>query len=287
MARFTKSEVVSRHAGRGALMQRLMLGLLFLFGVGLLLLSRMNHPSVQQARTQMMASIAPVVQVVNAPVETVRHVLSDWQALLNAHSMNAQLQAENDALRHWQSVAVTLAQENEALKTLSHYKPVKQTAYISAKVIAAAQTAFSQELWINVGAEDGVKPYQPVIDASGLIGRTVEVSGHASRLMLVTNPNSRIPVMVGTSGTRAIVTGAADGGLQLIFAPLTHSIKPGDLVVTSEDGGLMPEAIAIGKVQEIQGRRITVAPMRPVQQPGYVRVVQYSAPHADVITPRP
>lgn len=280
MARFTKSEVIARN-GSGALLQRILIGFLLLSGLALLVLTRAHHPVVEHMRTKTMALLAPVVQVVNAPVATVRTMVTDWQALLNAHSANAALQEENDRLRHWQSVAVSLARENASLRELARYKPVAKTSYISAKIISSAHTAFSQQLWLNAGAEDGVKPYQPVIDAHGLLGRTLEVSAHASKLMLVTNPNSRIPVLVGTSGTRAIVTGAQDGGLQLLFVPLSHNIKVGDLVMTSDDGGLLPPAIAVGEVEAVEGRKIHVRPMRPGHDaPGYVRVVQYTAPHA-------
>jgi len=173
---------------------------------------------------------------------------------------------------------------------LARYKPVAQTAYLSAKIVGHSQSAFSRGLLMNVGAADGVKPYQPVIDAYGMVGRVVQVSDHASRLMLITDPTSRIPVTVGTKGERAIVSGTGDGLLQLLFVSPTHTIGRGDLVMTTENGGLLPSALAIGEVATVNGRTITVKPMRSVARADYVRIVQFRAPNADAVSlgaPRP
>jgi rod shape-determining protein MreC len=284
MARFTHSRVADATASSGHFGARVIIAGLLISGMILLILARGDHPFIQQMRVKTMAVFAPVIQTINAPVQTARFIVSDWKALLSAHTINAQLQAENNRLRHWQSVAVTLARENRALRDLTRYKPVSKTAYISAKVVGGAQNAFSQNLWLNIGAQDGIKPYQPVIDAHGLLGRTVLVSAHAAKLQLLSDPNSRIPVVVGANGVRAVITGAQNGGLKLLFLPLIHNIKMGDMVTSSDDGGLMPPAVAIGRVEAINDRIISVAPIRPITAPDYVRVIQYSAPHAGMIT---
>lgn len=283
MARFRDNLVRSQTSG-SLLAQRLIVIFLVVTGITLMVLGRINHPSLQAARLQAMAFVTPIVGVVSAPVEAVHGVVSDWDALVRAHQINAKLRAENDGLRHWQSVAVALSRENTNLRTLARYKPVAKTAYLTAKVVGHSQSAFGQGLLLNVGAADGVKPYQPVIDAFGLMGRTVEVSENASRLMLITDPGSRIPVTVGTSGQRAIVTGTGDGMLQLLFVPPAHHIKVGDMVMSTEDGGLLPSALAIGEVVQVEDRHVRVKPMHGVGSADYVRVVQFTAPNANSVS---
>ena len=283
MARFRDTMVRSQSSG-SLVAQRIIVIFLVLTGVTLMVLGRINHPSLQEARLKAMAMVTPIVNVVSAPVEAVHSVISDWNALVAAHEINAKLRAENDSLRHWQSVAVALSRENANLRTLARYKPVVQTAYLTAKVVGHSQSAFGQGLLLNVGATDGVKPYQPVIDAFGLLGRAVEVSEHASRLMLITDPGSRIPVTVGTSGQRAILTGTGDNYLQLLFVPPSHRIKVGDMVMTTEDGGLLPSALAIGEVVAVKERSVRVKPMRDVGTADYVRVVQFTAPNANSVS---
>lgn len=283
MARF-RDTVVRSQSSSSLLVQRILVIFLVLTGVTLMVLGRLNHPTLQAARLQAISIVAPIVNVVSAPVEAIHTVVSDWDALMSAHKMNAKLRAENDSLRHWQSVAVALSRENANLRTLTRYKPVVQTAYLTAKVVGHSQSAFGQGLLLNVGAADGVIPYQPVIDAFGMVGRAVEVGESASRLMLITDPASRIPVTVGTSGQRAIITGTGDGLLQLLFVPPSHRIKVGDMVMTTEDGGLLPSALAIGEVAKVDGRQVSVKPMREVSSADYVRVVQFMAPNANSIS---
>lgn len=283
MARFRDTVVRSQSSG-SLLAQRILVIFLVFTGITLMVLGRINHPTLQAARLHALSIVTPVIHVVSAPVEAVHTMTSDWNALMNAHKMNAKLRAENDSLRHWQSVAVSLSRENASLRTLVRYKPVMQTAYLTAKVVGHSQSAFGQGLLLNVGAADGVKPYQPVIDAFGLIGRAVEVGESASRLMLITDPASRIPVTVGTSGQRAIITGTGEGLLQLLFVPPSHSIKVGDLVMTTEDGGLLPSALGIGEVVKVDGRDVRVKPMREVGSADYVRVVQFMAPNANSVS---
>lgn len=283
MARFRDTVVRSQSSG-SLLAQRILVIFLVVTGVTLMVLGRINHPTLQAARLHALSIVTPIIHVVSAPVEAVHTMTSDWNALMNAHKMNAKLRAENDSLRHWQSVAVSLSRENASLRTLVRYKPVMQTAYLTAKVVGHSQSAFGQGLLLNVGAADGVKPYQPVIDAFGLIGRAVEVGESASRLMLITDPASRIPVTVGTSGQRAIITGTGEGLLQLLFVPPSHSIKVGDMVMTTEDGGLLPSALGIGEVVKVDGRDVRVKPMREVGSADYVRVVQFMAPNANSVS---
>ena len=75
-----------------------------------------------------------------------------------------------------------------------------------------------------------------------------------------------------------------DGTMQLLFVSPTHTIAKGDVVITTEDGGLLPSALAIGEVSSVSGRSVTVKTTRPVAAVDYVRVVQFMAPNANAIS---
>lgn len=285
MARTRTISVTAGAAPHGAARgRRIFIGGLIALGFTGLVLARAEHPAIEKLNRHVMAVVTPVISFVSAPLEVMHNTISDWNALVSAHHTNAVLRAENDSLRHWQSVAVSLARENDRLRALARYKPVAQTSYIGAKVVGHAISAYGRGLLINAGAADGVKPYQPVIDAHGMVGRVVEVSEHASRLMLISDPSSRIPVTVGTKAVRSILGGTGDGSMQLLFVSPNHTMKVGDMVITSEDGGLLPSALAIGEVSRVSGRTVMVKASRSLPDIDYVRVVQFTAPNANAIS---
>ncbi len=283
MARSRTMIIASSASGAGTL-PRVLLAALLAFMLAMLVLSRLQHPLARTLQLQALAVITPIVDTLSAPLEAVHSLVTDWNHLLLAHETNAKLRSENDRLRHWQSVAVALARENASLRELARYKPVPQTSYLGAKIVGSTSGAFGRGLLLNVGAADGVRPYQPVMDAHGLIGRVIDMSPHASRLMLITDPSSRIPVMIGTRGERAIAAGTGEEEISLLFVDVNHHIKPGDLVMSSEDGGLMPAAITLGEVVRVRGREVKMRPRRALSRAEYVSVVQFIAPHADALS---
>ena len=101
---------------------------------------------------------------------------------------------------------------------------------------------------IDAGHEQNVKTGYPVINADGLVGRVVETGAASARVLLSTDLNSRIPVVVGPDGVRAILAGDNGPRPRLIYLPQNAKIAAGDDVATSGTGGLYPRGLRIGKV---------------------------------------
>jgi rod shape-determining protein MreC len=268
-------DIAQASASPKLLIQRGLLVACLVTGVTLLVLGRANHPALAEARIQVLSTLAPVFEAVRAPVESFRNAQAYLADMASAHALNAQLQQENDGLRRWQAVAVALEQENKALRELMAYQPVAQLHYTSAKVIADLQSGNAHSLLINAGSRDGIARYQPVIDAYGLIGRVMELSSHHARVLSITDVNSRIPVVTSKSDTRAILTGTGGEMLKLSFVAPHAAPKPGEMILTTDDGALVPSGIMVGKIFSVSDDAILVKPIRPLDAPGYVRIVQY------------
>lgn len=251
--------------------------LLVITGVTLLVLARANHPVVASMRAQMVDAVSPVVEWVSQPVALVRALIQDKNALLNAYNENKQLRAENEKLRHWQSVATALKAENDALRALAGYQPVAKVSYVTARVVSQSPNTYSATIMINAGTDDGVKAMQPVVDAYGLVGRILNPGAHAAQVLLLSDSASRIPVITANGRVHAIAsgTGKGDDMLRLSFLDKNNVDVPlGEPIVTTEEGGLIPGGIAIGTVFKRDAQGLLVKPVRPYARSEYVRVVQ-------------
>jgi len=262
------------NGGGTSLKSRLVVGVLVLVAVGLLLMSRLHSPLIGNLRTSAADFFQPVMEAVTIPVRGISSLVRNKTALLNAHAENIALKSENETLRHWQAVAQALTAENETLRRLAAYRPTETVEYITAKVIAQSPSAYSGTMMMNAGAEQGIISLQPVIDAYGLVGRAVEVGDRTARVLLLSDNASRVPVITGDSRQQAILTGTGDELMRLTFVVgEPQNIKLGETVMTTSEGGLIPDSVMVGTIFRRDASGLLVKPLRPLARSEYVRVM--------------
>lgn len=270
------------HSPARPALQRAVVALLAITGVTLLVLGKTQHPALLNLRLKMLGMMEPVMEAVSQPVRATKELARSTGAVFDAAAENRQLRAENERLRHWQSVAQALKAENAALRALMAYRPVARVSYVTARVIGQSPTSFGRLLTINAGSDDGVAPLQPVTDAYGLVGRVLEAAPHSSRVLLLSDVTSRIPVVTGDSRQRAILVGTGGGMLRLNFLADSRKLKLGEPVVTTQEGALIPGGLTIGQVFRRDETGYLVKPVRPLTQSEYLRVIQIGmAPPVD------
>jgi rod shape-determining protein MreC len=254
---------------------RLLFAALMLVGLVFLIMARQQSPRLSEWRAAANDWVAPVLESVQRPFRGAHDWLTDKRDLLNAHEENAKLRNENEALRQWQSVAQTLKAENDQLRKLAGYAPVEAVRYVTAEVIAQSPDAYRGSLIINAGSAQGIASLQPVIDSYGLIGRTIEVGDTSARVLLLSDATSRVPVVTATSRVRAILAGTGDEMLRMTFiVGDAKSVTLGEDVMTTAEGGLIPETVMIGSIfrREANGD-LLVKPVRPLAEAEFVRVM--------------
>jgi rod shape-determining protein MreC len=114
---------------------------------------------------------------------------------------------------------------------------------------------------LNTGRRHSVRPDQPVVSAGGLIGRIAEVGERSARVLLLTDINSRIPVLVEQTGERAILAGGNTPRPNLLYLSANSPVSQGDRIVTSGHGGMFPPGLAVGVVAEVSEAATSVQPM--------------------------
>ncbi len=255
--------------------QRLAFPLLILASVLILLVGQFNRPLAVHARVAIADVVAPVLEVIHQPIAAGAHLTRSLRETVALYQENDRLRAENATLMQWQEIAHQLQSENTALRSLAHYQPPATTFFVTAEVVGTAGGAFSRSLLINRGSADGVAEGQAAFSGEGLVGRIVEVGRRASRTLLISDLNSRIPVRIESTHERAILAGDNTSEPQLIYVPSRGGIHVGDRVVTSGDGGIFPPDLPVGIVASTDGDSIRVEPFTALSQIDYLRIADF------------
>ena len=135
--------------------------------------------------------------------------------------------------------------------------------------------SFSNTLVINAGSEDGVKKGQAVLSDRGFIGRVSAVAKNSARLLLATDINSRVPVILESTRTRAVMVGRNTGRPKLIHLPAGAQITSSERVITSGHGGVFPPGLPVGLVATVSDRGIEVQQFTDYHQLEFVRIVDF------------
>ena len=261
-------------------LQRFAFVLLVGAAIGLLLLGKAGSPFVDRLRITITDTVAPVLDVLSRPVATVSDVVAEVRQFVNLRSEVGRLREENERLRHWQAAARKLDHENAAYRDLLNLVPEPRPRFVTARVIGDSGGAFVRTVLITAGAGDGVRKGQAVVNGDGLVGRVVETGARSARVLLLTDLNARIPVVVESTRVAAILAGDNTDRQRLVFLPDDARVSPGERIVTSGRGGMLPAGLPIGVIASVDGDSVRVQPLVDWHTLEFVQVLDYVLPGA-------
>lgn len=197
-------------------------------------------------------AVEPLYRLAGLPVEGMRTLsvaFADRQRLTEQNQrLREDLLLANAKLNRMAAVA----EQNARLKELLDTQRSLELNVQLARVVGVDLGAYRHRLLLNVGARDGVKPGQPVIDAHGVMGQVVETLPTTSMVLLVTDPNNALPVTVERTGLRVIAYGSRDGDhLSLPTIPMAADVQVGDRLLTSGLGGRFPPGFPVGEITHV------------------------------------
>jgi rod shape-determining protein MreC len=263
-----------------AAIQRTTLPILILLSGAVIVLGKADQLLFDSLRTSVTDTVAPVLGALAQPLNAVGDVAGRAKMVVATYQENVRLEAENETLLRWQQTARNLAAENQELRGLLKAVPKTALSYVTAPVIANSGGAFVRMILINAGSDDRVARGQAAITGEGLVGRLTEVGVRASRVLLITDLNSRIPVTIESTHVPAVLAGDNSERPRLMYLPSGNAAKVGDRIVTSGEGGIFPPGLPIGVVAAIDGVGPRVEPYVELSQLGYVLVVDYGLARA-------
>lgn len=261
-----------------ALGERFAFAFLILAAFGLMMLFKAESAFTDRLRTGVADIVTPIMDVVSRPVAAAADAVDSVNNMFDVYSENDRLRRENSRLMEWQAVARHLAAENQSFRDLLKYAPDSGAHYVTGRVIADAGGVFVQSKLINAGGRHGVTRDSAVTTGQGLAGRIAAVGDRSSRMLLITDLNSRIPVVIESSRERAILAGDNQSHPRLAFLRPTATVRPGDRIVTSGHGGVFPPGLPVGIISSVEKRQIRVQPMVDLDKLEYVRIVDFRAP---------
>jgi rod shape-determining protein MreC len=194
---------------------------------------------------------------------------------MTLRDQNRALKAQVAELMQWQATANDLKAENEALQRLIHVVPDGKMRFFAARIVGDSGGPYMRSALISGGGEDGIKEGQAVISAEGLLGRVIEAGNSSSRVLLLTDINSRVPVVSEHSRERSIASGDNSAALKLDYVETGSRMEVGERLLTSGDGGIFPPGVPVGVITRIDGGAVTVQPLVDWARTEYVNVVDY------------
>ena len=213
--------------------------------------------------------------IVSYPVK-IGNSIREWGLdAFTVYSENRSLRAENENLRNWRQVAVNLELENERLKDLLNSDLGYIDTLVTARVVGVSGGPYIKSILLNMGRKNGVKVGSPVVNQNGVVGRAIMVGPRSSRVLLISDLNSRIPVKIKRTNQNGIVIGRNGSMLDLMFLPVDQDIVVGDVVLTSGDGDAFPPDLMLGEVVLIGGDNIQVLPSATLNELNFVRVLDF------------
>ncbi len=270
----TRNGAVPRIAELRALMHRFAFLLLLMGAIAVMVFGRAEPRFFERARDIVTDFSAPILDLISRPTATVDRWVQEANNLINLREENIRLRAENNKLLQWMAHAKQLQNENKNLQNLLSYKRDDVERYVTGRVIGS-NGDFYQTVMLNIGHEEGARIGQAAVNNKGLAGRVYSVGKHSSRILLITDLNSRIPVVVQETRVRAVLSGENDTQPRLIYTPADSGFKVGQRIVTSGHGGAFPPGIPVGRIASVDENGVRIALFVELERAEYLRLLEF------------
>ncbi len=209
---------------------------------------------------------APVQNVLNASVKSVGDAWDRYLFLVGMEEENRNLKKKIDDMKSQLILYQEGYLEAQRLRNLLALNDAYNFNFVTARVIGREQVALSKTILINKGTADGLKAGMPVMAAPGLVGRVIDASWHAAKVLPLIDENSNIDAIVQRNRTQGIIRGAGSRGCVLRYISKIQDVKEGDIIISSGIGGVFPKGMMIGQVNHVDRQeaglflRINVTP---------------------------
>ena len=253
--------------------RRLVHVVLIALSFSLMFIGKADLVAMRDLRMSSNDFLAPVIDFVSAPIRGVETMAEGIRTVASLRAENVRLQAENDLLQRWRRRAEILESENQQLRSVTGTVSDKNRSLITARAVTAPGGSFAHTILIAIGDESGIAAGDPVVTSNGLVGIVYEVGRAYARVLMISDINARIPVMLASSSWPGLTIGRNGEYLELAFLPAEARPEVGELVLTSGHGGILPAGLAVGRVDQVDGDNIRVRPAVEFRKLGYVSIL--------------
>ena len=254
---------------------RLIFGGLVVLLIGLFLLWRIDSPRVERLRIEIIDRVIPNFAWATYPLTGAINIIRSARSYASIYQQNQELRRELQQMKAWKEAALQQEQENARLQDLNNVRLDPKFVKITGVVLADSGSPFRQTVLLNIGKRDGIVDGWAAMDGIGLVGRIAGVGERTSRVVLLSDTASRVAVTIESNGQTALLVGDNTSNPLIDFLEEPETVRPGDRVMTSGDGGVFPPGILVGQVTQTQSGRLRVRLAADMRRLEFLLVIRH------------
>ena len=234
-----------------------------------------NSTFFYEIRAKSINSVRLITSIVSSPVSLIQDGLESIYGIQNVYEENKKFKEmqllDSASFQEMVSMKLKIAQYEKLLNTSNDIK----FDFITSRIVGDFSNNFNGTLIINAGKKENIELDMPVSGSSAIIGRISHVSENLSRVLLLSNVNSRIPVIISDKGYNGILIGQGRENPIVKFIEDIEKISIGDLVTTSGKGGIFPPFQLIGQVIGKKTNEIEINLFEDISSLSHVKLLNY------------
>ncbi len=237
----------------------------------------------RKARETAMEAASPFLSIFAGPAAYLEDRIGEVRHYFFVLEQNKALREQIEDLRYWEREARDLRQLTASYEALEAYKTFSDAAPINAFVFGESNNTFKHTMLVNAGGVDAVKSGFAVVDDRGFVGRVIDVSRNASRILLLTDAQSRVPIMVEGSEVEGMLQGKTNRQPAITFTRFDDlsQVQVGQRVITSGTEGAMPPGLPVGVIATVDEDEAMVQLFANYTRTRLVRIIPFSPPILD------
>jgi len=189
-------------------------------------------------------------------VNWIKGFQENYDTLAGFRSENERLRKRVQALEVERQKLLEAEATNRRLKELLDFRSHLPDTVVTASIIANSASSWFQSCLLNKGSADGVRKGMAVVTPLGVVGQVVAVTARTAKVILLTDPNSGIDVLVQRTRSRGIVSGSLEDGTVLKYVKRSEDIQEGDRLITSGVDGVFPKGLMVGTVIKVRKQHL-------------------------------
>ncbi len=243
---------------------KLSFGFLVFISFVLIVFSKSNERYAENVRYAFYFVANPMILTIEKPINFSLWFVKEIKEFAFLANENQKLSVENSYFRKKYVESLNIQSENKELKKLLNFVTYKtefeyQVAYIKGNV----KGQDSKNIVITAGSDDGLSVGDVVVGSEGVVGRVMSMTKDRSRIILITDLNSKIPVIIVSEDQRnkGMLVGTNSDRPEIIYLSEENNIKKGDKIFTSGDGEMLPSGLYIGNILSVNDEQASVVPV--------------------------
>ena len=216
-----------------------------------------------------------IINSIYTPINTFNKSIANIHNIYNTYNINNEIIKENKSLKIISNKMQLLYAENQELKKLLNLPNEISYKFVTTKIISKSNASFIRSVILMSGKKDNISINSPVVDNNNLLGYISELGNNSSRVIALTDINTKIPAFVPNKNIKIIVSGNNSNFLEISNYIDISSLKSGDKVFSSGEGNMYPSGLFIGTIKIKLEGKIIIEPFSNLNDLNYVQVIDW------------